>query len=154
MQRVTISLDDASLDYVDAFMREQGYDNRSEAMRDIIRQAKAREQHGSVGKDDTCVATFSYVFDHHKRELSQRLQNVQHEHHTLTVSTLHVHLDHDSCLEVSVLKGKVDSVRDLANTISSQRGVRYGALTVLPAMVSLDEHEHGGEVEPHIHFHV
>lgn len=153
MQRITMTLDDALLDFVDSFMREQGYDNRSEAMRDLIREAQARRQYSAVG-EETCVAAFSYVFDHNKRELSQKLQNVQHEHHALTISTLHVHLDHDSCLEVSVLKGRVDSVRELANTISSQRGVRYGSLTVLPARVSWDEHEHGGESEPHVHIRV
>ena len=105
MQRVTITIDDDLLAEVDQFMTARGYANRSEAIRDLARsglQQAATEVDGAR----SCIAALVYVYDHAKRELPRRLTLDYHERHDLAQATLHVHLDHDSCLEVTVLKGR------------------------------------------------
>jgi CopG family nickel-responsive transcriptional regulator len=132
MQRITLSVDDELVAALDRHMKARRYASRSEALRDILRQHQARESlqpaHGG-----SCVATLAYVYDHETRDLGRRLTRAQHHHHDLQVATLHVHLDHDSCLEVSVLRGPVKAVRSLADDTVSQRGVRHGELHVIPA---------------------
>ena len=102
MQRVTLTLDDDLLHTIDELAKARGYNSRSEAVRDIVRNALASDKQNRVGP---CVAALSYVYDHETRELARRLTNVQHEHHHLSIASMHVHLDHDSCLEISVMKG-------------------------------------------------
>jgi CopG family nickel-responsive transcriptional regulator len=138
MQRVTITIDDDLLAEVDQFMTARGYANRSEAIRDLARsglQRTARER-ASPGP---CVAALLYVYDHEKRELAQRLTRDYHDHHDLAQATLHVHLDHDSCLEVTVLKGRGADVQELADHVIAERGVRHGQVVFLPAVA----HHHG-----------
>lgn len=132
MQRVTITLEDDLLAGIDALAAERGYRSRSEAFRDIVRNALGARQAGTRTEGQN-LAVLSYVFDHEVRELARRLTHAQHEHHHLAVATLHVHLDHQSCLEVAVLRGPSGHVQDLADAITSQRGVRHGHLQVLPA---------------------
>ncbi|MCC6983300.1 MAG: nickel-responsive transcriptional regulator NikR [Bauldia sp.] len=146
MQRVTITIDDDLLGDLDALIAERGYQSRSEAVRDIVRETLA----GSRRTDahEHVVASLSYVYDHHKRELAKRLTESQHEHHDLTVASLHVHLDETQCLEIAVLKGHRTELEELADEIISQRGVRYGKLHVIPAAWDEDaghshSHEHG-----------
>lgn len=113
-------------------MQSHGYENRSEAIRDLARlglKAKAMEAGG--GRKD-CVATFSYVFDRLARDLPKRLTAAHHAHHDLQVATLHVHLDHDRCLEVAILRGGYAEVRHLADAVTAERGVLHGALSVIP----------------------
>ena len=108
MQRITLSIDDDLAAVLDSHMKKRRYASRSEALRDILREAAAREQLAEgVGDkgDGFCVATLAYVYDHETRDLGRRLNQAQHKHHDLQVATLHVHLDHDSCLEVAVLRG-------------------------------------------------
>ncbi|MFV2737462.1 nickel-responsive transcriptional regulator NikR, partial [Escherichia coli] len=103
MQRVTITLDDDLLETLDSLSQRRGYNNRSEAIRDILRSALAQEatqQHGTQG-----FAVLSYVYEHEKRDLASRIVSTQHHHHDLSVATLHVHINHDDCLEIAVLKG-------------------------------------------------
>lgn len=134
MQRVTLTIDDALLAALDAHAERHGYANRSEALRDALRAALGMaEAQAPVPDEAPCVATLSYVYDHEKRELARRLTQVQHGHHDLTVASLHVHLDHGTCLEVSVLRGAADEVRRLADSVVTQRGVRYGQLHLVPA---------------------
>ncbi|MCS0503151.1 nickel-responsive transcriptional regulator NikR [Ancylobacter mangrovi] len=152
MQRVTLTIDDALLATVDAYAARHGYATRSEAVRDALRAAlsgaslappsllegdPAGEPAAPPGPPADpavpCHATLSYVYDHEKRDLSRRLTKVQHGHHHLAVASLHVHLDHDTCLEVAVLRGPADAVRSLADEVVTQRGVRYGHLHLLPA---------------------
>jgi CopG family transcriptional regulator, nickel-responsive regulator len=142
MQRVTISIDDDLLAVVDDLMARRGYQNRSEAFRDIVRETAARAAPAADPKG-SCVATLAYVFDHHRRDLSQRLTHAHHDHHDLAVATLHVHLDHDSCLEVAVLKGPFAAVRALGDQVTTERGVRFGALHVIPAKIDDHGHDHG-----------
>ncbi len=130
MQRVTISLDDALLSAIDERVDAHGYQGRSEAIRDLLRAGLQEED--VADPQATCVATLSYVYDHGTRELSKRLNNAFHEHHDLTLSTLHVHLDHGKCMEVSVLKGAVSEVRELARHVMAERGVRHGSAQIIP----------------------
>jgi CopG family nickel-responsive transcriptional regulator len=131
MQRITISIDDDLLATVDTLSERRGYLNRSEALRDIVREAIGREQ-SERGEDSPCLATLTYVYEHEKRDLARRLTHAQHNHHDLSLATLHIHLDRQNCLEVAVLRGMVKSVRAFADVVTTQRGVRYGRLHLLP----------------------
>ena len=113
MERITISVSDEFAAELAAFMEREGYDNRSEAVRDLARLGlnHARIDHNISGD---CVATLSYVFNHHIRELAKRLMDAHHEHHGDQLATMHVHLDHDNCLEVAVLRGDAAKVREFA----------------------------------------
>ena len=152
MERITITIDEDLLDVVDQLMQWRGYTSRSEAVRDMIRDAAARAE-GSKTKSP-CVAVLGYVYDHHTRGLGQRLAENFHAHHNLTRAGMHVHLDHDSCLAVSVLQGTMAAVHDFANTIITQRGVRHPHLHVVPAKVSHVRHDHGSGAMTHPHVHL
>lgn len=149
MQRVTITIEEELLATVDAVMQRRGYASRSEAVRDMIREAAARE---SVTAATTpCVAVLSYVYDHDTRALARRLTHTFHDHHDLTVAGLHVHLNHESCLEVSVLKGAAAAVHALADNVTAQRGVRHAGLHMVPARISSGRHDHGAGAVAHEH---
>jgi CopG family nickel-responsive transcriptional regulator len=145
MQRVTISLDEDLALAFDALAAEQGYQSRSEAMRDLVRRAvDARRL--QAGENETCVANLSYVFDHHTRDLARRLTDIQHDRHDLVISSTHVHLDHESCLESTMLKGPISAVRGLCDAIQAERGVRFAAVN----LVSMAAQE---EAQRHTHTH-
>lgn len=131
MQRVTVTLDDDLMRALDLVIAERGYANRSEAIRDLARAGLAQAQ-VEAKPDAPCVAVVSYTYDHTAREVSRRLTEAHHHAHDLTVSSLHVHLDHDECLEISVLKGKVGEVRHFADHLVSQRKVQNGAVAIIP----------------------
>src|SRR5918999_317590 len=104
MQRVTVSLDEGLAGEFDELAASRGYQNRSEAVRDLMRQAvEARRL--ERGESRLCVANLSFIFNHHERALAERLTEAQHAHHDLVVSSMHVHLDHVNCLESVMLKG-------------------------------------------------
>ncbi len=148
MQRVTITIDDELAAELDRFMAARGYANRSEAIRDLSRSGlqQAARQRGDGGP---CVAALIYVYDHETRELAQRLTRDYHQRHDLAQATLHVHLDHESCLEVTVLKGRSADVEEFADHIIAERGVRHGQVIYLPADGA---HSHGrGETHSHSH---
>jgi CopG family nickel-responsive transcriptional regulator len=146
MERITISIENALAEQFDRFIGEQGYTNRSEAVRDMIRQRLETER---LEKSDQgyCVATLSYVYNHHEMALSSRITSAQHEHHELTLSSMHVHLDHDHCLEVVVLQGPVAQVRTFADAVMAERGVRHGKVHMIS--ISVDETSHGGARHAH-----
>jgi CopG family nickel-responsive transcriptional regulator len=152
MQRITLSIDDDLAATLDGHMKKHRYASRSEALRDILRRAQAAEQEAEDASR-YCIATLSYVYDHETRELGRRLTQAQHRHHDLQVATLHVHLDHEACLEVSVLRGPVKDVRALADETISQRGVRHGQLHVVPATLHHSRHGHGHGSHGHDHVH-
>jgi CopG family transcriptional regulator, nickel-responsive regulator len=152
MQRVTLSIDDELLAVLDRHMKRHRYASRSEALRDILRNVEARERREGPRDNGFCIATLAYVYDHETRDLGRRLTQAQHRHHDLQVATLHVHLDHNSCLEVSVLRGPVKAVRAMADDTVSQRGVRHGQLHVVPARLGRDGPRHGGRPS-HDHIH-
>ncbi|KRE13966.1 hypothetical protein ASE63_18190 [Bosea sp. Root381] len=130
MERITITIDADLLAFIDRLSAAKGYGSRSEAVRDMLREAAKAEIGASP--DTPCVATLSYVYDHETRDLARRLTNRQHDHHDLSVATLHVHLDRHECLEVAVLRGTSGDVRAFADGVISQRGVRHGNLHLLP----------------------
>ena len=109
MQRVTITIDDDLMAELDRIIASRGYQNRSEAIRDLAR-AGIREAAETLDGERDCVAALVYVYDHAARQLPRRLTETFHDHHEMSLSSLHVHLDHDSCLEVTVLKGKTGAV--------------------------------------------
>ncbi len=146
MQRITISLDDSIATTFDVMLHEQGYQTRSEAMRDLIRQhVDARRL--AVGDGRDCVANLSYIYNHKTRALAQRLLDMQHEHHDIVVSTTHVVLDHDVSFETMILKGPTHAVRTFADAVQAERGVRFGALNV----VSVELNDHHAASHSHHH---
>ena len=149
MQRITITIDDDLLAAVDGLMARRGYDSRSEAMRDIIREMVERERLAEPETD--CIGALSFVFDHETRDLARRLTTAHHDRHDLSVASMHVHLNHESCLEVSVLRGSLAEVRAFADALASQRGVRSAKLHVIPAKIATEEHAHGEGLRAHEH---
>ncbi|MBV9538499.1 MAG: nickel-responsive transcriptional regulator NikR [Acidisphaera sp.] len=131
MQRVTITIEDELLAELDGLVAQRGNQNRSEALRDLVRAGLHRPD--SVPSDAPCVAALVYVYDHARRDLPRRLTHEFHNHHDLAVSTLHVHLDRGQCLEVAVLRGAAGAVRHMADHVIAERGVRHGQLVVLPS---------------------
>lgn len=156
MERFTISLDDELAREFDQLIARRGYQNRSEAIRDLLREQleKARQ---TVGDTAHCVANLSYVYNHHERELAERLTMLQHGHHDLTVATMHAHLDHDNCLESVILKGPTAAVRTFADALTAERGVRHGSLNLVSVEVDQGRHAHGYApkgAKGHVHLHL
>jgi len=150
MERFTISLEDKLASLFDDFIKQQGYSNRSEAMRDLIRD---RLEHERLKQDSNghCVATLSYVYNHHESELAGRITSAHHAHHELTMSSMHIHLDHDNCLEIAILRGSTQSVEQFAKSVIAVRGVRHGNLHMVP--VEHTETAHTPTGQTHIHSH-
>jgi len=149
MQRFTISLDDHLAAEFDQLIAERGYGNRSEAVRDLLRGHLDKLRETAAPKTSS-VACLSYVYNHHERELSERLLSLQHEHHDLTVASMHAHLDHAHCIETLILRGPAASVRRFADTVTAERGVHHGALNLIVADAA-DEHRHAdGRVHKHL----
>lgn len=146
MERITLSIDKALADEFDQLIAKRGYKNRSEAVRDLLR-SHLEEQHQASEQLGHCVANLSYVYNHHERDLAERLTALQHDQHNLTVATLHAHLDHDNCIESVLLRGNTAVVRDFANALIAERGVRHGQLNLVSVQVD-DHHTH-----PHNHAH-
>lgn len=159
MERFTISLDSELAKEFDALIAERGYSNRSEAVRDLLRaQLEQWRQARAAGEATAhCVANLSYVYNHHERELAERLMAIQHDHHDLMVSTLHAHLDHENCIETAILRGPTATVRRFAEQLMAERGVRHGQLNLVA--VEIDQrHDHGykprGHGRSHHHVHL
>ena len=136
MERFTISLDDRLAEQFDGWIAERSYSNRSEAVRDLLR-AELGKTPLQAAATQHCVACLSYVFNHHERQLAERIARLQHAHHDLTISTMHAHLDHDHCLETVLLKGRVSEVTRFADEVCAERGVHHGKLN----LISVDLHE-------------
>jgi CopG family transcriptional regulator, nickel-responsive regulator len=131
MQRVTITIDDDLMTELDRIIAARGYQNRSEAIRDLAR-AGIREAAEGLDRQRDCVAALVYVYDHAARQLSKRLADTFHDHHELSLASMHAHLDHDSCMEVTILRGKSQKVRDFAEHVIAERGVRHGRVVLVP----------------------
>jgi CopG family nickel-responsive transcriptional regulator len=153
MQRITITIDDELLEAIDRVILTRGYQNRSEAIRDLARAGMAELQEAAPAQH-AGVAALVYVYDHESRELAKRLTRSFHDHHDLSLATMHVHLDHESCLEVAVLHGAMSDIRHFAEHVISERGVRHGRLVAVPVEVEADSHAHGGKRGRHLHTHV
>ncbi|MEZ4390339.1 MAG: nickel-responsive transcriptional regulator NikR [Polyangiales bacterium] len=122
--RFGVAMDNDLLDRFDALIARRGYATRSEALRDLVRGALV-EAH--LEADGPAVATLTLVYDHHVRELSERLTAMQHDLGERVVSTLHVHLDHDNCMEVIVMRGPAQLLQRAADGILATKGVQHGA---------------------------
>ena len=137
-ERFTVSVEPALAQDFDDFIKRKGYSNRSEAVRDLIRGALAKERL-SPEQDGACVGVLSYMYDHHERELSKRLTQTHHAHYNLTVTTLHMHLDHDMCVESVLLKGTARDVQAFAESVMARPGIRHGQLHRIPLEDDLDQ---------------
>jgi CopG family nickel-responsive transcriptional regulator len=154
MERFTISLDAALARAFDSLIRDRGYRNRSEAVRDLLRRQLGAHQLEREAAP-YCIAALSYVYNHHERDLAERLTGLQHEHHDLTVSAMHAHLDHDNCIETVILRGPTEAVRAFADAIQAERGVRHGQLNLVPADLDAGGHAHHdhSHLPGHVHSH-
>jgi len=128
LSRIGVAIDAELLEKFDRLIARRGYENRSEAFRDLIRDELVEETWKSPGA--AVVGTVTLLYDHHVRLLNEKLTGLQHEHHKAILSTLHVHLDHDHCLEVLVVRGRAAAVQKIADTLISTKGVKHGRLTI------------------------
>jgi len=130
MERITMSIEETLARDFDALIATRGYTSRSEAMRDLLRREV--EAHRNVADPKAhSVASLSYVYNHHARDLAERLTEAQHDHHDLVVATMHVHLDHEHCLETVILKGRTTVVQAFAGKLQAERGVTHGQLNLI-----------------------
>src|SRR5271163_4760738 len=128
LSRIGVSIDSDLLRRFDSYISDKGYENRSEAFRDLIRDRLV----GSlvIAADAFVVGTVTLIYDHHTRLLPEKLTDIQHENHAIIISTLHAHLDHESCLEVVILRGTSREVQRLADRLISTKGVQHGRLVM------------------------
>jgi CopG family nickel-responsive transcriptional regulator len=128
LSRIGVAIDADLLDKFDRLIESRGYTNRSEAFRDLIRDELVEQSWQRP--DSHVVGTVTLVYDHHVRLLNEKLTDLQHAHFHQILSTLHVHLDHDNCLEVLVVRGKAGQVKKIADALISTKGVKHGRLTI------------------------
>jgi CopG family nickel-responsive transcriptional regulator len=131
LSRIGVAIDSDLLQRFDERIARKGYTNRSEAFRDLIRDDLSAEQLDRP--DSAVVGTVTLIYDHHVRMLSERLTELQHQHHKSIVSTLHVHLNHSDCLEVLVVRGTSHEVKQIAEKLMATKGVRHGKLALTAA---------------------
>jgi len=132
LMRFGVSMDLRLLARFDELVGKKGYVNRSEAVRDLVRAALVEDQ--SSDSDAEVMGTVTLVYDHHTRDLADKLTEQQHNHHGLIVSALHVHLDQHNCLEVVVLRGRAGEVRRLSDELIGTKGVVHGKLVTTAAL--------------------
>ncbi len=128
LSRIGVAIDSDLLEKFDRLIGSRGYTNRSEAFRDLIREELVEKTWESP--ESNVVGTVTLVYDHHVRQLNDKLTDLQHDHHRVILSTLHVHLDRDNCLEVLVMRGKARAVEKIADALISTKGVKHGRLTI------------------------
>ena len=126
--RFSVSLPGNLLDQLDEMCREKSYANRSQAIADMIRDRLV--EHRQKASRGIIAGTVTLVYDHHKPHLQATLTDIQHDHHEVIISTLHVHLDHHNCLEVVVVRGQADIIKKIADELIAAKGVKHGKLTV------------------------
>ncbi|HEX9973775.1 MAG TPA: nickel-responsive transcriptional regulator NikR [bacterium] len=126
--RFGVSIESHLLDQFDRLIQQRNYSNRSEAIRDLIRNELVHQE----WKDNEAesVGTITIIYDHHVRDLSSVLTSVQHDFNEQIISTMHVHLDHHNCLEVLAVRGKTKTIRQIADTLISIKGVKHGKLVM------------------------
>ena len=140
MHRITISLDDPLAEALDEFLKKTGYRSRSEGVRDIVRDVMGRHNNEVIAHKHS-VANLSYIYDCRVRRLASRLSEMQHAHHDLVVSASSVPLDHSSGLESVMLKGSSNALREFADSVQAQRGIRSLILNLIGVDPG-DRHEH------------
>jgi CopG family nickel-responsive transcriptional regulator len=154
MQRITITIDNELAREIDKVAQSRGYQNRSEAVRDLVRAGMVQTRsEGGNRSASNCVATLTYIYDQGTRDLPKRLGDAFRNHHDLPIATMRVALDHDSCMEVSLLRGATARVERFAQRVIAERGVRHGRVVVVPADIDDARHAHG-EGHARVHQHV
>jgi len=134
--RFGVSLDSDLLDKFDGLCKEKSYQTRSEAIRDLIRSMLVQRQWEN--SDGEVAGTLTLVYDHHQSGLAQKLTELQHDSHEVILSTMHVHLDHNNCLEVLVLKGLAETIKGLGQKLISTKGVKHGHLVLTTTGQEID----------------
>ncbi len=127
LQRFSVSLDEDLLARFDEYVRDNGYGNRSEAVRDLIRKGLVRQE---WERNSQVIGVVTLVYDHHRPQLQERVTELQHNYYNIITSTTHVHMDHHNCLEVTIVKGRAAEVQELAQGLIALRGVKDGSLTM------------------------
>lgn len=125
--RFGVSVDGELLEKFDQFIKEKNYVNRSEAFRDLIRQELVKKQWDT---DAEVAGAITLIYDHHHRELLNKITDLQHDFQSIIISTQHVHLDHDNCLEIVAVKGKARELQKLAEMLKAIKGVKHGTLSM------------------------
>ena len=125
--RFAVSIDEKLLERFNEFIEKKGYVSRSEAIRDLIRNALIEE---SIGEDREVFGTITIVYDHHQRELAEKITEIEHGFLDNIISTMHIHIDHHHCLETIAVKGKASVIKELADRITTLKGVKHGKLVV------------------------
>jgi CopG family nickel-responsive transcriptional regulator len=128
LARIGVAISEDLLEQFDRLIERKGYTNRSEAFRDLIRNELVNDISASA-EAEVCGA-ITLIYDHHVRMLLDKLNDVQHQHYRAIMSTVHVHLDHDNCLEVILVRGKSAIIEKLANSLIATRGVKHGRYTL------------------------
>jgi CopG family nickel-responsive transcriptional regulator len=129
IERIGVSLDKNLLTDFDKLIAKKGYQSRSEAIRDLIREQLSQDK--TVNPKATAMAVVCLVYDHHATKLMQKLTHLQHSHLLQTISSLHIHLDEHDCMEVIVLKGRVGEINSTAEKILSTKGVKLGRINLI-----------------------
>ena len=125
--RFGVSISSELLERFDKLIESKGYVNRSEAIRDLIRDYLVEYE---WEEDLETIGSVTIVYDHHVSELSELLTSIQHEYYAMISSSMHIHIDHHNCLEVIIIKGQGSKVKDIANKLISTKGVKHGKLTM------------------------
>ena len=128
VERVGVSFEPGLLEQFDDLIKAKGYTNRSEAIRDLVRKALVDEQ-VKLGTGEV-IGTLTYIYNHHEGDVNRRLMNLQHDHHTEILFTTHVHMSHEMCLEVLIVKGKSGNVTSLTDNIKAIKGVKHGEMVI------------------------
>jgi CopG family nickel-responsive transcriptional regulator len=129
MERITrfgVSIEPNLLKKFDVMTKKKGYTNRSEAIRDLIRANIVQEKNADITQKG--LGTLTIVYDHHSGPLTERLLDLQHQHYTEILTSTHIHIDHDNCLEVLILQGKIRDIQTLADNIKALKGIKHGEL--------------------------
>jgi CopG family nickel-responsive transcriptional regulator len=127
LSRFSISIENGLLERLEALVKKSNYANRSEFVRDLLRQRLVEEEWQA---DEEVVGTITLVYDHETRELSKKLTRLQHHHHDLVLASTHVHLDHHMCAEMVLLKGRASAIEEMANQLRQQKGVLHASLSL------------------------
>jgi CopG family nickel-responsive transcriptional regulator len=125
--RFGVSLEEALLHNFDSLIKRRKYTNRSEAIRDLIRQELLKKD---FEEDREVAGAITFIYDHHQRDLLHKIIDVQHDHQHIIQSSQHIHLDHHNCLEIVAVKGNSGKVKKLADTLKALKGVKHGSLSV------------------------
>jgi CopG family nickel-responsive transcriptional regulator len=142
LARFGVSVEDELLQSFDQLIAGQGYANRSEALRDLMRDALVKSKVEESAETGEVLGSLTLVYDHHANDLTEKMNNLQHDFHNFIVSVLHVHISHDDCMEVIVLRGQAPEVRTLADALLSLKGVKHGRLFVTLPTRKIVEHKH------------